>query len=134
MINNSMKIVSIGVDIALCRRIRRLTRFSDKTVSKILLPSERRIYRKSRDKVFALGRFFSSKEAVFKSLGLTTFGPVGFRWVEIHFGEGKDPAQHRVTLHGPLRQKSRNRISHIFLSSEKIGRHMISQAISMKLS
>jgi len=124
-----MKVVGIGVDIALKCRIKNLCRFSDRVVGRILRPSELTVYQKSQKRTECLGRFFSAKEAVFKSLGLTTFGPVGFRLIEISFGKN---GESYVKLFGHLAKKSRHRIRRILLHSSILKAHILSQAISIQ--
>lgn len=124
-----MRIRGVGVDIVQLNRIRRLLRFSSRTLKWVLHPSEVNFFRRQRNKTEWLARFFSAKEAVFKSLGLTNFGAVGFRYVEIKF---MNNCTAEATLYGYLKKSVHKHIDKIFVASTKLNTHIISQAISIK--
>lgn len=124
-----MIIAGIGNDIIDLERVKHVRRFSTRAVLRILTRSEQIKYRKSHAKTELWGRFFSAKEAAFKSLGLTMFGPGGFRLIDVHF-MNKQMAV--ATLRGALRKKTRLRASRIYLSSIRLDQYIISQAIRIK--
>ena len=122
-----MSVLGVGTDIVLLRRIKRLSRFPDKIIARILRPAELKQYKLSRNKTECLARFFSAKEAVFKSLGLINFGPVGFQLIEIEFQErGSGCAK----LFGHLARSTKGKLKQILFASFRTGNHVITQAIS----
>lgn len=122
-----MNVLGVGTDIVLLSRIKRLRRFPTRIIARILRPAELKRYKSSRDKTECLARFFSAKEAVFKSLGLTNFGPVGFKLIEIEFHE-KEAG--RATLFGHLAKSTKGKLKKILLASFRTGKHVITQAVS----
>lgn len=124
-----MKIKGIGVDIVQLSRIRRLLRFSDRALKWILHPKEVDFFLRQKNKTEWLAKFFSAKEAVFKSLGLTHFGAVGFRFVEIKFTNSSTA---EATLYGFLQKAVQKRMDKIFVASTKLDSHIVSQAIGIK--
>ncbi|MBI4431346.1 MAG: 4'-phosphopantetheinyl transferase superfamily protein [Candidatus Omnitrophica bacterium] len=122
-----MNVLGVGTDIVLINRIKRLRRFPDRIISRILRPNELKKYKCSRSKTECLAHFFSAKEAVFKSLGLINFGPVGFQLIEIEFENSTTGC---AKLFGHLARSTRGRLKKIFISSIKTRMHVITQAIS----
>lgn len=122
-----MNVLGVGTDIVLLSRIKRLRRFSDKIIARILRPNELKKFKLSRDKTEILARFFSAKEAVFKSLGLVNFGPVGFQLIEVDFKNGNSG---RAKLFGHLAKSRSKTLRRICLSSIRTKMHVITQAVS----
>lgn len=126
-----MNVLGIGTDIVLLNRIKRLRRFPDKTIARILRPNELKKFKASRHKTECLARFFSAKEAVFKSLGLINFGPVGFQLIEIDFKGGHAG---NAKLFGHLAKSRSKKLKRISVSSIRTKMHVITQAISFTKS
>ena len=122
-----MTVLGVGTDIVLLSRIKRLRRFPDKIIARILRPNELKKFKRSHNKTECLARFFSAKEAVFKSLGLINFGPVGFQLIEIDFNERNSG---RAKLFGHLARSRSEKLKRICLSSIRTKMHVITQAVS----
>lgn len=124
-----MNISGVGIDIALEHRITHLARFPNKQIAKILTPHELSTLGRADKRVKRIGIYFSAKEAVFKSLGLKTFGPKGFREIEISI-ERHGACRARLT--GSLARQAGRRTRHIYLTSAVFGGWFIAQAICVR--
>ena len=84
-------ITGIGTDVCSIPRIEKtLARFGDRFVKRILTPSERARYARTRDKAGHLAKRFAAKEAFAKAIGTGVHAP--FTWQSISLtrdGRGK---------------------------------------------
>src|SRR5258708_40375395 len=75
-------IMGIGTDVCSIQRIEKiLERFGDRFVKRILTPSERARYARTRDKAGHLAKRFAAKEAFAKAIGTGVHAP--FTWQSI---------------------------------------------------
>ncbi len=75
-------ITGIGTDVCSIPRIEKtLARFGDRFVKRILTPSERARYARTRDKAGHLAKRFAAKEAFAKAIGTGVHAP--FTWQSI---------------------------------------------------
>ena len=100
-----MRIISQGIDLIECRRIRELwQRHGDRLTDRLLTPAELEYVRRHRDRVPHLAGRFAAKEAILKVLGTGWRGKVAWRDMEItNDGSGRP----QVTLTGECERIAR---------------------------